>query len=66
MPAPPIGPEIGKSALGIIDMQNDFVHAEGGFAHRAREHPEPKIDMPFLMSTIPHGRHRRGDGAPGV
>jgi nicotinamidase-related amidase len=49
----PIGPEIRKSALVIVDMQNDFVHADGGFAHRAREHPEAKIDMPFLMSTIP-------------
>ena len=50
----PIGPEIRTSALVIVDMQNDFVHADGGFAHRAREHPEAKIDMPFLMSTIPH------------
>ena len=49
-----IGPEIRTSALVIVDMQNDFVHADGGFAHRAREHPEAKIDMPFLMSTIPH------------
>ena len=50
----PIGPEIRTSALVIVDMQNDFGHADGGFAHRAREHPEAKIDMPFLMSTIPH------------
>jgi ureidoacrylate peracid hydrolase len=49
---PPIGPEIEKSALVIVDMQNDFVHPEGGFAHRARENPEAKIDLPFLMSTI--------------
>src|SRR5262245_51020538 len=48
----PIGPEIHRSPLVIVDMQNDFVHADGGFAHRAREHPEAKIDMPFLMSTI--------------
>jgi nicotinamidase-related amidase len=27
------GPEIDKSALLIVDMQNDFVHPEGGFAH---------------------------------
>jgi nicotinamidase-related amidase len=53
MPTQRIGAEIGKSALVIIDMQNDFVHADGGFAHRAREHPETNIDMPFLMSTIP-------------
>jgi ureidoacrylate peracid hydrolase len=49
-----MGPEIGKSALIIVDMQNDFVHPEGGFAHVARETPEAGIDMPFLMGTIPH------------
>src|SRR5579862_841649 len=49
---PPKGPEIEKSALIIVDMQNDFVHPEGGFAHRARENPEAKIDLPFLMGTI--------------
>ena len=31
------GPDIKTSALIIVDMQNDFVHPEGGFAHRARE-----------------------------
>jgi Enoyl-CoA hydratase/isomerase len=30
-----MGPEIDKSALIIVDMQNDFVHPEGGFALRA-------------------------------
>jgi len=49
-----MGPEIGKSALIIVDMQNDFVHPEGGFAHVAREAPEAGIDMPFLTGTIPH------------
>ena len=49
-----MGPEIGKSALIIVDMQNDFVHPEGSFAHVAREAPEAEIDMPFLMGTIPH------------
>lgn len=49
-----IGPEIEKSALIIVDMQNDFVHPEGGFAHRARENPEAKIDLPFLMGTVPY------------
>ena len=49
-----IGPEIAKSALLIVDMQNDFVHPEGGFAQFAREAPEARIDMPFLMGTIPH------------
>jgi ureidoacrylate peracid hydrolase len=48
-----IGPEIDKSALIIVDMQNDFVHPEGGFALRAREMPEAGIDVPFLMGTIP-------------
>lgn len=46
-------PDIARSALIIVDMQNDFIHPEGGFAHLARENPEAKIDMPFLMSTIP-------------
>ncbi len=49
-----IGSEIAKSALLIVDMQNDFVHPEGGFAHFAREAPEARIDMPFLMGTVPH------------
>jgi len=49
-----MGPESDKSALIIVDMQNDFVHAEGGFAHIAREAPEAGIDMPFLMGTIPY------------
>ena len=48
-----IGPEIHKSALLIVDMQNDFVHTEGGFAQMAREAPEAGIDMQFLMNTIP-------------
>ena len=46
-----IGPEIDRSALVIVDMQNDFVHPDGGFAHLAREHPDAKIDMPFVKST---------------
>ncbi len=45
-------PEIERSALIIVDMQNDFVHPDGGFSHRAREHPEANIDMPFLMGTV--------------
>jgi nicotinamidase-related amidase len=44
--------EIGRSALIIVDMQNDFLHPDGGFAHLAREHPEENIDMPFLKGTI--------------
>jgi nicotinamidase-related amidase len=49
-----IGPQIDRSALVIVDMQNDFIHPEGGFARLAREHPEAKIDMPFLIGTIPY------------
>jgi ureidoacrylate peracid hydrolase len=49
-----MGPQIGLSALIIVDMQNDFVHPDGGLAQRAREIPEAGIDMPFLMETIPH------------
>jgi len=48
------GPDIRKSALIIADMQNDFLHRDGSFSHIAREHPEAKIDMPFLIGTIPH------------
>jgi ureidoacrylate peracid hydrolase len=46
-------PEIDRSALIVVDMQNDFVHPDGGFGHLARENPEQEIDMPFLMGTIP-------------
>ncbi len=41
-------------AFIIVDMQNDFVHVDGGFARRARAHPEAKIDLPFLMCIIPN------------
>src|SRR5262249_16637459 len=46
------GPEIERSALIIVDMQNDFLHREGSFGHSAQEHPEFNIDMPFLTGTI--------------
>jgi len=52
----PSGPDIDRSALIIVDMQNDFIHPEGGFAHRARENPEAKIDLPFLMGTVPYAK----------
>jgi ureidoacrylate peracid hydrolase len=52
MGTPVKGPEIDRSALIIVDMQNDFLHPEGSFGHRAREHPEFNIDMPFLRGTI--------------
>jgi ureidoacrylate peracid hydrolase len=48
------GPNIDRSALLIVDMQNDFLHRDGSFSHIAREHPEAKIDMPFLVGTIPN------------
>jgi len=46
--------EIDRSALIIVDMQNDFLHRDGSFGHIAREHPEFNIDMPFLTGTIPN------------
>ena len=44
-----MGPDISKSALVIVDMQNDFVHPDGAFAVLAQEKPD--IDMPFLMGA---------------
>ena len=55
-----MGPDIRKSALIIVDMQNDFVHPDGGFACIARENPVAGIDMPFLMGTIPHVQRLAG------
>ncbi len=54
MQVEPQGPDIEKSALLIVDMQNDFLHRDGSFAHVARENPEAKIDIPFLTGTISH------------
>jgi nicotinamidase-related amidase len=54
MPSLPMGPDITRSALIIVDMQNDFLHPDGSFGQRAAEHPEFNIDMPFLVGTIPH------------
>jgi ureidoacrylate peracid hydrolase len=51
-----IGPELGRSALIIVDMQNDFLHPDGSFARRAGKAPEAGIDMPFLMGTIPYAK----------
>lgn len=62
------GPEIDRSALVIVDMQNDFVHVDGAVAQRARENPAVGIDMPFLLGTIPHVKRLadafRGAGRP--
>ncbi len=49
----PNGPEIEKSALIIVDMQNDFVHPEGEFGMIAKQNPEQNIDHEFLSSPIP-------------
>lgn len=49
----PNGAEIDKSALIIVDMQNDFVHPEGEFAMIAKRNPERNIDHEFLSSPIP-------------
>ena len=54
MPEQSMGVDISRSALIIIDMQNDFLHPDGSFAHTAQEHPEAMIDMPFLAGTVPH------------
>jgi hypothetical protein len=51
-----IGADISKSALIIVDMQNDFLHRYGNFSHIAREHPEANIDMPFLTGTMPKSK----------
>jgi ureidoacrylate peracid hydrolase len=48
-----MGPDISRSALLIVDMQNDFLHPDGSMGRRAREHPEAGIDLPFLAATIP-------------
>ena len=50
----PTGPEIEKSALIIVDMQNDFVHPEGRFGMMAKQEPERNIDHEFLSSPTPH------------
>lgn len=50
----PSGPDIARSALIVVDMQNDFIHENGAFGQLARTHPDRRIDMPFLQSTIPN------------
>jgi len=49
-----IGPDIRKSALIVVDMQNDFLHEKGQFARLAKERPEKFIVHEFLASTIPN------------
>ena len=43
------GPDIDRSALLIVDMQNDFLHRDGSFSHIAREHPEA-TDRPAVSN----------------
>jgi ureidoacrylate peracid hydrolase len=47
------GSDIGRSALIVVDMQNDFVHPDGGLACRARENPSAALDVPFLQAAVP-------------
>lgn len=47
------GADISKSALIIVDMQNDFVHPDGEFGRMAEQHPERNIDHAFLSSPTP-------------
>jgi len=54
MPEQSMGPNIARSALIIVDIQNDFLYPDGSFAHIAQERPEAMIDLPFLMGTIPY------------
>jgi ureidoacrylate peracid hydrolase len=53
MPSANLGADLSRTALIIVDMQNDFLHPDGSFAHIAREHPDANIDLPFLTGTIP-------------
>lgn len=60
MPSDNLGADFTRSALIVVDMQNDFLHRNGSFAHLAREHPEANIDMPFLLGTIPYAKRLIG------
>jgi ureidoacrylate peracid hydrolase len=64
------GPDIARSALIIVDMQNDFVHADGGFAQRLadafREAGRPVIYIAHVLkpdysdAQYPYWRLSRG------
>ena len=49
----PSGAAIERSALIVVDMQNDFVSEGGYFDRMAKRYPELGIDREFLASTIP-------------
>ena len=59
MPQPNLGPDIATSALVIVDMQNDFLHPDGGFAHRARENPDVLLLSYEHMTVEPEANMRR-------
>ncbi len=48
------GPDITKSALIVVDMQNDFVSKGGYFDRISKAHPENAIDHDFLAAQIPN------------
>lgn len=52
MPTNDTGADISRSALIVVDMQNDFLHKDGNFPNIAREHPELGFDIPFLQGTV--------------
>ena len=37
----------------IIDMQNDFLHPDGGFGRRAQRQPKYQAGMSLLAQTVP-------------
>ena len=49
-----MGSDITKSALIIVDIQNDFVSKDGYFDKLAKAHPEIGVDLEFLASPIPN------------
>ena len=50
------GPDIERSALLIVDMQNDFLHRTETSVTSLGSIPNSKIDMPFLVGTTPNVR----------
>ena len=46
-------PNIEKSTLLLVDLQNDFLHRRGELqryrSHIARENPDAQIEMPLLI-----------------
>ncbi len=49
----PREPDITKSALLIVDVQNDFAHKDGYMGRLAKANPE-LIDIEFLGSVVPN------------